>query len=263
MVEETVQNLKCSRRGCSHRAQWVLSWSNPKLRQGHKKQWLACDEHLGFLTEYVRVRAFPYQIAPVSELSPDVNEATDSLPVSDLVLQPPTWEDRDSAETLALQCHASGFDFFADDSPLDFATRLRRWQAEAAGRDLPEGRVPSDFLLAKIGGVVVGRASIRHRLNQYLEDFGGHIGYAVGPNYRGRGYATRILQLSLARLGALGVSRALLTVNPTNLPSIAVIEKCHGQLEDQRTNNSGEVFLRYWIDIDSVPKAESDVREAD
>jgi predicted acetyltransferase len=32
------------------------------------------------------------------------------------------------------------------------------------GRNLPPDRVPGSFLLADVGGVIVGRASIRHRL---------------------------------------------------------------------------------------------------
>jgi predicted acetyltransferase len=52
-------------------------------------------------------------------------------------------------------------------------------------------QVSSTFLLAEVDGDIVGRVSIRHELNAYLPSVGGHIGYAVRPAYRRRGYAPR------------------------------------------------------------------------
>ena len=45
--------------------------------------------------------------------------------------------------------------------------------------------VPSTFLFAFVGTRIVGRVSIRHSLNEYLERVGGHIGYVVVPEFDG------------------------------------------------------------------------------
>ena len=52
-----------------------------------------------------------------------------------------------------------------------YAESLRQWQR---GLDLPEDRVPATFLLAVVDGVVVGRTSVRHELNDWLAREGGH-----------------------------------------------------------------------------------------
>ena len=43
------------------------------------------------------------------------------------------------------------------------------------GIDLPKSRVPATFFIAEVNGELVGRASIRHELNKYLFNYGGHI----------------------------------------------------------------------------------------
>jgi predicted acetyltransferase len=116
------------------------------------------------------------------------------------------------------------------------------------GRDLPSGRVPSTFLVAEAGGAIVGRTSIRHELNEFLERIGGHIGYGVLPEYRRLGYATEILRQSLVIVRAHGVERVLVTCDDDNAGSIAVIERCGGKLESLEPKPPGPPVRRYWID---------------
>jgi len=117
------------------------------------------------------------------------------------------------------------------------------------GENLPANQVPSTFLFAFAGIRIVGRASIRHALNPYLELFGGHIGYVVVPEYRRQGYATAILRqaLQIARQ-KLGLTRVLVTCDDDNIGSIRTIEKNGGVLENIVTGpESGQPKRRYWI----------------
>ncbi|WP_298040639.1 GNAT family N-acetyltransferase [uncultured Microbacterium sp.] len=123
---------------------------------------------------------------------------------------------------------------------------------EHDGVDIAPGRVPSSWLLAIADGEIVGRVSIRHELNDFLLHEGGHIGYAVGPAHRRRGYATEILRLAVSDLAARGVGRVLVTCDDSNQASAGVIETCGGVFEDRRVARGGILKRRYWIDAASV-----------
>ena len=111
--------------------------------------------------------------------------------------------------------------------------------------------VPSTFLFAFVGTRIVGRVSIRHSLNEYLERVGGHIGYVVVPEFRRRGYATAILRLALpiARAKCAGATRVLVTCDDDNIGSIRTIEKNGGVLENVVGGPGLKAKRRYWIDL--------------
>jgi RimJ/RimL family protein N-acetyltransferase len=108
------------------------------------------------------------------------------------------------------------------------------------------GLVPTTFLLAEVGGAVVGRTSVRHELDAALTRVGGHIGYCVLPPHRRRGYATEILRQSLVVARSVGVVRVLVTCDDDNHPSRRVIETCGGRLDPSSDGGT----LRYWIEPD-------------
>ena len=117
------------------------------------------------------------------------------------------------------------------------------------GMNLLPNFVPSTFLFAFVEARIVGRVSIRHALNAFLERVGGHIGYAVVPEFRRRGYATEILRQSveLARF-RLGISRILITCDDDNIGSIRTIEKNGGVLENIISGpDLYKPKRRYWI----------------
>lgn len=117
------------------------------------------------------------------------------------------------------------------------------------GKNLPSRFVPSTFLVAEVSGRLVGRVSIRHRLNSFLAHAGGHIGYGVLPDYRRRGYATEILRQSLIIARSLGIGRVLVTCDEDNIGSSRAIEACGGILDSLVTVEANAPKMRrYWID---------------
>jgi predicted acetyltransferase len=124
-----------------------------------------------------------------------------------------------------------------------YVGRLRRW---SRGADLPAGWVPNTFLVGAAGDRIAGRLSLRHQLDDFLREVGGHVGFGVVASCRRRGYATAMLRQSFPLARDLGIDRLLVTCDETNLASRAVIERCGGILEDTRPRDDG-ITRRYWI----------------
>lgn len=112
------------------------------------------------------------------------------------------------------------------------------------------GLVPSTTLLARDAktGALVGMIDIRHRLNDFLLAFGGHIGYSVRPSRRRRGYATRMLAAALEVCRELGLSRVMIACDSENAASARTIERCGGVMENE-VPEDGRLTRRYWIDL--------------
>lgn len=59
----TSDALECSRASCRARATHQVVWRNPRIHSAdRRKVWLACDEHVGFLSDYLRARDFPVEV---------------------------------------------------------------------------------------------------------------------------------------------------------------------------------------------------------
>lgn len=103
-----------------------------------------------------------------------------------------------------------------------------------AGRDYQQGVEPDAEIL--------GFLAIRHRLNQYLFDQGGHIGYSVRPSARRQGIASAALELGLREAQRLGIAPVLITCDVDNTASRRTIENAGGRLENQVGDK-----LRFWV----------------
>ena len=156
-------------------------------------------------------------------------------------------------EAAALAAHealkADDFTFLLDYSQgAAWGGYLTRIEARRCGLDLREDRVPDSFLAAVVGEELVGRVSVRHRLNEWLALYGGHIGYGVVPWQRRKGYATEILRQALVIARAVGVDKVLLVCDAGNLASARTIEACGGRFESVVPGPDGaEPQRRYWI----------------
>ncbi|NYJ01064.1 putative acetyltransferase [Nocardioides thalensis] len=150
------------------------------------------------------------------------------------------------------EAHGSGY-WWAEEPPPygegDCAAFVDLVLAHEPPADPPSTRVGSTFFWIAEGseeepGELVGFLNTRHRLNDFLLEQGGHIGYSVRPSARRRGHASRALALAVRDAGQrLGIDRVLVTCDDDNLPSAATIERNGGVLEDVRG-----IKRRYWID---------------
>jgi hypothetical protein len=54
---------QCSRAGCRAPASSRVEWRNPKIHTADRvKVWLACDEHVDYLRDFLAARDFPVQV---------------------------------------------------------------------------------------------------------------------------------------------------------------------------------------------------------
>ena len=118
-------------------------------------------------------------------------------------------------------------------------------QAEA-GLNIPENWVPAIQLVSfDVAGQALGFLNLRLRLNDYLLENGGHIGYSIRPSERGKGYAKESLRQGLQVAKEKNIKKALVTCSVENPASRAVIVANGGAFEDVRNG-----VERYWIDLE-------------
>ena len=132
----------------------------------------------------------------------------------------------------------------------DFGGFVRTIRNNSRGRNLVPGYVSETMYVLVRGQTVLGGIHLRHGLTESLCDLGGHIGYAVRPSDRRKGYGTEMLRLVLDRARRRGLRRVLVTCDSTNVASARVIESNGGRLESESfSERAGRITRRYWIDL--------------
>ncbi|MDU5983698.1 MAG: GNAT family N-acetyltransferase, partial [Staphylococcus epidermidis] len=106
---------------------------------------------------------------------------------------------------------------------------------------------PTTTLFYFKDSIIIGAVDIRHQLNDKLSNIGGHVGYGVAKSYRGKGYATILLEKALDELKTLNVEVVLMTCNPLNFASQTVMKKCGGYQIESYIKKNGKPVHRYHI----------------
>lgn len=109
----------------------------------------------------------------------------------------------------------------------DWLIQQNKWSKE---EELPDGYVGQTIFWLYDDDTVVGLGKIRHKLTDASRKSGGNIGYAIHPQYRGKGYGNEILRLLLKEAQRMRLEEILLTVDKGNTASKLVVEKSGGLL---------------------------------
>lgn len=84
--------------------------------------------------------------------------------------------------------------------PSNFEEMVQFLMDNEKGVNIPDGWVPdSTYWLLNNEKRIIGAVNIRHQLTELLFNSGGHIGYGIRPSERRKGYATKLLSLSLEK----------------------------------------------------------------
>lgn len=132
----------------------------------------------------------------------------------------------------------------------DFDEWLKKIQMDMSEATNTNGKVPSTMYLTlrKSDKKIVGNVQIRHKLNEKLLLYGGHIGDSIRPSERRKGYATEQIRLALSKCKELGIDRVLMDCDKDNIGSAKSIIKNGGVLENEVLIDN-VLVQRYWINL--------------
>ncbi len=118
-------------------------------------------------------------------------------------------------------------------------TYIPRRRQFLTGEGLEEGMVKQEDYLLWLDGEIIGLYRIRAELNEFLKTVtGGHIGYGIKKEYRGKGYGIQGLKLALAVLKEKTAdSEAYLFVHKDNPASLKVMQKNGAYIHHETDEN--------------------------
>lgn len=147
-----------------------------------------------------------------------------------LYLKEANWEDREEEFTFLTQMpqdeNGSINPCFGMTQGKFFTQGLPQMIDNAKGIGLPEGYVPATTYFLWENDKIVGKFNLRHRLSEALRNGGGHIGYSIRKDCRGRGLATEGLRMALEKARDIVPEEEIyLHAQLQNLASLRVMEK--------------------------------------
>ncbi|AKS41155.1 GNAT family N-acetyltransferase [Wenzhouxiangella marina] len=125
------------------------------------------------------------------------------------------------------------YPFPLDFDASDFSALLVRLDDLRAGRNLPEGRVPSSTYWLVEGDEIIGVSNLRHALNEAIREVGGHIGLGVRPSRRGEGLGSELMALTIGRAWQRGMAELYIHCYRDNAASARMIRANGGQLHSE------------------------------
>lgn len=116
------------------------------------------------------------------------------------------------------------------------------------------------YVLVDENNHIYGLTNLRHKLKGKLFEIGGHVGYAIRPNERGKGFGTLQLQLTLELMDMMNIDRALITCRENNIGSKKTMNKFLGEADSLVPSMyEGIMEYRYWIDVkENLKELEND-----
>ena len=117
---------------------------------------------------------------------------------------------------------------------------------------LEKGLVPAYtyFLIREDDNKLIGMIDLRLGLNDYLRNYGGHIGYSIRPTERKKGYNKINLYLILQVAKDNNLEKVLITCADSNDGSRKTILSLGGEFEKNNFDESdNETMELYWIDV--------------
>lgn len=132
----------------------------------------------------------------------------------------------------------------------NFEEIIETLERHRTGTNLPADTVGFNMFFLLDGAKIIGSGSLRHKLNDRLSVYGGHIGYTVRPSERQKGYGSLILQLLMEKARNFGFERVFVTCDTDNAASAKIIEKNGGRLANQLFyEQKGKLISQYWIEL--------------
>lgn len=126
----------------------------------------------------------------------------------------------------------------------EFKQKLSSDDAESRYTEVVDGVAPHTIYWLYCDDFPVGFSNLRHELTEKSRKQGGNIGYAISPEYRGKGFGKEILKLTLDEARKKGLDKVLLTTKVYNHMSRKIIEFNSGVLEKEV-----EGTCYYWINL--------------
>lgn len=133
---------------------------------------------------------------------------------------------------------------------MDGSSSLRKFDKTQEWLDQLEPLTTQYLYVRKEDNKIVGIIQIRHRFNEFLEKYAGHIGYCVCPSERRKGYATQMLSLVLPECSRLGINDVLVCCLADNEASRRTILDNGGVYETKVFEPDSQSWIeRYWIHL--------------